>query len=507
MLKQRLGHLADPLDGDKNEPLSTFATSNLAVGFFSVYVPATKTVKAHETYPFLDKLGEYYGARKPTQAYAVAATSRAAGELGDPNKLEVMERAVQALEQDWVELHHGAGLAPLLPDGTFGLSAMFLKATSEVEFGLAKGLLGKAISRVANAFRRARSESLNGRSASAEAQAVMRSVKQPHELPVDRCGGACPVDIAAEIFHVANEGLEAASKRHDMRELFKELHSHYGGGGGGGAAGGGAGGSGGGSGGGGNGGTGDGTGGGSGTSGVSPGGGPGVPKAPLKRKNAAGEESDSDHLTSVLARQKEELARANKGLLEKSAELKRQRSEAERLQKQLASAWGAPDDAVTARPLLEDKGSPASPGGMQWSDGKITAATVKRAVEAAGKPLGKLNNPLSVVVYAESLQRQLGATAACPWWGWEGKCQHAQDNQCTRCPTGKLLPAVFWEAVRLQLDPKSDSIKKRFNPPTVPNPNPGTGMEPRVPRSSRAATGGEGAASATAAGAGSGGDG
>ena len=79
-----------------------------------------------ETFPTVDTVIKFWGAREPTQDYqstdySLTKRSRAAGALGNPEDVAHVENAAANLEEDIIAVHVCAGLTPLLPDGSLGL--------------------------------------------------------------------------------------------------------------------------------------------------------------------------------------------------------------------------------------------------------------------------------------------------------------------------------------------------------------------------------------------------
>ena len=177
------------------------------------------------------------------------------------------------------------------------------------------------------------------------------------------------------------------------------------------------------------------------------------------------------HVQAAAARQQAELEKLKKTLSERDQQLKRQKTESERLQSQLAHEMGAPrldGGAGGGGSRVQVAG-----GGGGGANRAITSDAVKSALQAIGPPPGgTLDQILHVVSHIEKLQAKLGDSRACPWYGFEGKCRHAGKNECPRCPSGVLLSPAILRGIEPLL---STSMAKRLSPPTEKNPQPGDG--------------------------------
>ena len=495
---ERLGFRAAALDSDEDPQLRRYSVRVVALGFF-----AKIDAKGDETYPFLEPLVKFNAGRAPTVEYAKAKHSRASGELGDINKPEHVVQAAEVVEQDLIYFHAKHGLAPLLPDGTFGLKTLVKKADGQLGLKETTEILGKALCRVSAAARRARTDVLAaGANASAAAKEVMRANVQPHLLPIDLHDGACPIDIAAEIYHVANEGLSTATEQQAMRDYFAELAAKWadGRGNGGGGRGGGRGGGG------------SGRGGGGGGA-VGSSGDHAVEDAPDlgggKRKQregqratiapAASERQPVEHEQAKKAKQQEQ-----QRLQQEAAQLKKQ-LEQQRLEQQQAKTQAAQRQREALEAAAAQRQREALEAAASGAAGpRPTHGNVQAAIEQRGKPKELIGDPLKAVQWVEDLQHALGDARACPWWSLYGKCNAAASDACKRCPNQMLLTPELCKAVV----PFLKDGAARLNVQSSPNPVPGTGASAPSSAKQRPKSGGAAASAAAASSTvGSGGDG
>ena len=131
----------------------------------------------------MDELIKLYGGRPPTTEYSVAKKSRASGSLGDPSDEDHFEKAARNLERDMVAIHGVGGLSPLLTDGTFGIEGLAASALNEVDLASAKALLGRALTRVGTASRRAKTTLLADNASRAASLTSCRCTVLPSERP------------------------------------------------------------------------------------------------------------------------------------------------------------------------------------------------------------------------------------------------------------------------------------------------------------------------------------